>query len=109
MPEYIVEDFSTAFHSDPFNMTFGGTTYNNEAPYLVADWVYSIADGNNGKSGFDAIKTGDVNGSAEPEFGPEGPGEPVLLTIEKTIVGNQAKFDFKVEGFVEGAEAICPP
>jgi hypothetical protein len=101
VPEYIVEDFSTAFHSDPFNMTIGGTTYNIEAPYLVADWVYSIADGNNGKSGFDAIKTGDVNGSAEPEFGPEGPGEPVLLTIEKTIVGNQAIFDFKVEGFVD--------
>ncbi|MFT4758225.1 MAG: hypothetical protein ACI9XO_003068 [Paraglaciecola sp.] len=44
---------------------------------------------------FRAIKIGDVNGNATTEE----QGEPVFLTIEQEIEGNQAKYNFKVEGF----------
>ncbi|RMD95962.1 MAG: hypothetical protein D6816_19595, partial [Bacteroidetes bacterium] len=61
IPEYVPHYYADEFHNDPFDMP----SIENEpgAPYIEPDWVIPIADGNNGISGFDAIKLGDVNGS----------------------------------------------
>lgn len=64
VPEYISNTHSEEFNENPFNMTIGNTTYNNEAPYLRSDWYYKVQDGFGGLAGYDAVKLGDVNGSA---------------------------------------------
>lgn len=104
VPEYLLMTSTIAahFHNDPFNMTIDGTSYSNEAPYLNPDWIYEMPIAATNRQGFDAIKIGDVNGSAEPEsppFNPDDHGEPIYITIEPTIEGLEAKYDFKVENF----------
>ena len=81
IPEYIPQDYSTSFHNNPFDMLLNGVQYNDNAPYLNADWEYEIQDGNNGKSGFDAIKIGNVIGDSG---------------IEGLSNGNQNCVDFEV-------------
>ena len=61
VPEYIPERYPASFHSGPFDMTIGGISYSQYAPYLEEGWVFEIADGMSGKNGFDGIKLGDLD------------------------------------------------
>lgn len=64
VPEYIPANYGNEFDANPFNLTLGGTSYTNEAPYMRADWEYVINDGTAGTAGFDGVKMGDVTGDA---------------------------------------------
>ena len=50
------DEYPIDFHNDPFNMTIEGVTYQNNILYLNKDWEYTLSDGTDGKSGFDALK-----------------------------------------------------
>ncbi len=63
IPEQIVNEYQRAFHKDPFNMAIDGQTFENEVPFVRPEWLQVIADGLDGRSGFDAVKMGDVDGS----------------------------------------------
>lgn len=60
-PEYIPVDYSSEFNSNPFNMSSIGVN----APYLLPSWEYAITNGQNGKSGFNGIKLGDLSGNTD--------------------------------------------
>ncbi|TAK33744.1 MAG: T9SS type A sorting domain-containing protein [Saprospiraceae bacterium] len=61
IPEYIPNLYGLSFHADPFcSINCPVFTYPN---YLGPNWQHQISDGNDGNSGFDAIKIGDVNQS----------------------------------------------
>ena len=67
---------------------------------LTGSQPYGI-NGTNGKAGFDAVKLGDVNGS-NSEAGLTGnppEGDPVYVTIVKTVDGASVNYDFQVEDF----------
>lgn len=59
VPEYIPQDYTTGFDSNPFNMTINGQQVLGLA-YTQDTWEYQIADGTAGKAGYDGIKIGDV-------------------------------------------------
>ena len=91
LPEYIPANDSTAFNSDPFNMTIDGVPYTNEFPYLD-NFDYTDTDGLDGISGFDGIKMGDVNGSSVEELCP-----PVDISLYLPIVSNGAGADIEID------------
>lgn len=64
VPAYIVEQYATSFHDDPFNMEIAGISYVDYAPYLEADWL--MPPGRNGENGLHAFKLGDLDGSSAP-------------------------------------------
>ena len=65
VPEYIAQDHAAQFNTDPFHMTINGQQL-TEAAYLRPSWQYSITNGNNGKSGYDGVKIGDVTEQNDP-------------------------------------------
>lgn len=99
MPEYIPQDFDIQFNDDPFNMTINGVTYANEAPYLEKNWEYSISDGNNGKSGFDGVKLGDIGTKPAPPP-PPYPGFTIYF-IKVPGENGTIEFDFYADNTIE--------
>lgn len=97
IPEDIVVSHNTEFEDDPFNMIINGVSYTNEAPYTSDNWVYNIANGQNGNNGFDAIKIGDVNQTASVDFSGSDnedieDDEPVFVEI-KEVTPSDDGFD----------------
>ena len=59
VPEFIAADYATQFNTNPFNMTVNGSSLIG-APYTEPSYVYSNT-GTNGKSGYDAVKIGNIS------------------------------------------------
>ena len=58
IPEFIPEDYSSAFNANPFQVPAGGG-----AQYLTQGWGFTLTDAYDDKKGFDGVKIGDVNSS----------------------------------------------
>jgi hypothetical protein len=117
VPEYYLGEqftFNDAYKSNPFTAVWdsntGETRYYKEnltasppeLSYLTSfDISLMNPDVYNEETwNIRAIKIGDLNGSASPEYAaPPPPGDPILVTIDEVFDGTQVKYDFKVEGF----------
>lgn len=100
IPEFIPQDYSTAFNNNPFQVFDG--------EYLEQGWQFNLTNAFNGKKGFDGIKIGDVNGSwlnssacpKEPDL-PEDEGEKPVLIVPSTALDQNdvVALTFRVSNF----------
>ena len=79
VPEYIPQNHAIQFNFNPFDMTINGQPVSG-TPYTEPTWEYAITDGNNGQSGYDGIKIGDV---CDTQFKCE---EPPALAFNSTSI-----------------------
>lgn len=102
VPEYIPNDYPFTFHNDPYNMTIDGDNYVNTIPYLDKDWEYTLSDGTNGVSGFDALKVGDVSGNSVPGGSPPMGAActaPVNFLVQPKILSPDVDIEVEVKAY----------
>lgn len=75
IPEFIPQDYATAFNVNPFNINGGSQIIG--ANYLEQGWQFSATNLPMNKRGWDAIKIGDVNNSWPTEAGCPNENEQV--------------------------------
>jgi hypothetical protein len=99
VPEYIPQDYTLGFNTNPYNININGQTIAGLA-YTKDTWEYEINDGIGGKAGYDAIKIGDVAASGITNVIPCN-DTAVIIDLPMTIIepGNEFELSFKVSNF----------
>ncbi len=104
VPEFIPQNYTASFNTNPFSMTINGQQVTN-AQYIDPSYEFTISNGMGNGAGFDGVKIGNVS-DERLTIGNEEPGSinPNLINpLIQLQSGQLYKLDFKFDTALSGS------